>query len=98
VYAAQLWDEQHLIWPVQRALMAAFKDLEDWPRRPMLTVPRGYKVQDTTGVVFWLPPWWHATAEVRKTVLGIISSRLGIPDPVATWQTAGIQPKVIIKT
>lgn len=97
VYASQLWDEQHLVWPVQRALMAAYKDLEDWPRRPMLEVPRDYREPSTAGVVFWLPPWWHATADVRKSVVSIISSRLGITDPVATWQTAGIQPKVIVK-
>jgi hypothetical protein len=97
VYGRDLWDEQHLVWPVQSALMAAFHDLEDWHRRPMLTVPRDYKDPSTAGVVFWLPPWWHATAEVRKTVVSIISPRLGIEEPVATWQTAGIHPKVIIK-
>ena len=43
VYRRELWDQEHLVWPVQRSLIAAFKDLEDWPRRPMLEVPRDYK-------------------------------------------------------
>lgn len=97
VYAADLWDEQHLIWPVQRTLRAAFPDLEDWKRRPMLSVPRDYKQPSTEGVVFWFPPWWHLTGETKRNVVSIISSRLGITDPVASWAANGIQPKVTIK-
>ena len=97
VYGRDLWAQDHLVWPVQRTLMAAFKDLEDWPRRPLLEVPRDFKEPSTSGVVFWFPPWWHPTAEVRKTIVSIVSSRLGIADPVASWHAAGIQPKVIIR-
>lgn len=97
VYADALWDEQHLVWPVQRTLHAAFPDLEQWKRRPMIEVPRDYKKPETTGVVFHLPPWWHLTGDIRKNVVSIISSRLGITDPVASWSAGGIQPKVVIK-
>jgi hypothetical protein len=38
-----------------------------------------------------------ASGEVRETVVSIVSSRLGIADPEATWNAAGIQPKVMIK-
>jgi hypothetical protein len=81
VYAAELWAEQHLLWPVERSLLAAFPDLDNWNRRPRILVPRDYKDPGTAGVMFWVPPWWHLIGEVRKTVVSIISSRLGIADP-----------------
>ncbi|MGH3965075.1 MAG: hypothetical protein ACRDRY_17755 [Pseudonocardiaceae bacterium] len=97
VYHDQLWDQTNLIWPVERALLAAFPDLEEWKRRPRLEVPRDFKSPDTSGVVFWVPPWWHATADVRKNVVSIIATRLGITDPVASWTANGVHPKVVVR-
>lgn len=97
VYRDEIWHNMHVVWPVERTLLSAFPDLHEWKRRPMLEVPADYKQPDTAGVVLHLPPWWHTTSEVRKAVVSIISSRLGIADPLASWSAAGMQPKVVIK-
>jgi hypothetical protein len=97
VYYADQWAEQHLVWPLERTLIAQFSDFEGWQRRPRLTVPRDYQSPDSVGVCIWLPPWWLLSRDVKARILAIVSSRLNMRDPVATWTLSGPQPKVVIK-
>jgi hypothetical protein len=97
VFYADKWAEQHLCWPLERTLLAAFPDLEGWARRPRLAVARDYQDPASEGVTIWLPPWWHVTREVKQRLVSIVGSRLNLPDPVATWTLSGPQPKVVIR-
>jgi hypothetical protein len=96
VTRAEWWHQNHVEWPLNRTLLAAFPDLEVYGRKPA-TVAMDYRDPASEGVVFRYPPWFHATAGFRQQVVDLIASRLGINDPVAIWRTSGAQPCVVVK-
>lgn len=63
-------------------------------RRPhdWLDVPTDYATRDGAVIRVALPPDTHWSAELRRTVAGVVADKLGIPDPVASWHTIGREP------
>lgn len=96
ITAREYWHDQHVVWPLERTLLNSL-DLEGWKRRPLVHVPANYKDPNSTGVVFWFPPWKHADQAFRKQVVALIAARLDIKNPQAKWTTSGPQPRVVVR-
>lgn len=97
VYAKDMWHEQHVQWPLERTLLASVPGFEEFKRRPLTEIAPDYRKPDSAGCKVWLPPWVHVSSATKALIVSIVSTRLGIDDPVATWVLAGPQPSVTVR-
>lgn len=84
------WIDRHELWPTERTILATLPVFYEFKRSPMIErVPGGIRV--------WLPPWTHWNAGLKRQLVDIVASRLGVDDPVASWRTKGAEPSVTIR-
>lgn len=84
------WISRHELWPVERTILATIPTFYEFNRSPMIErLGKG-------AIQVWLPPWTHWNAGLKRQLVDIVASRLGIDDPVANWRTKGAEPSVTI--
>lgn len=96
LYRREYWHQLHVVKPLEATITSSLP-LGTWARRPLVEVPYDYRDPGSDGVTFYLPVHWHVTGDLKRRVVDLIASRLGITDPSAHWVLSGMQPKVTIK-
>jgi hypothetical protein len=71
--------------------------MDGFNRRPFLSVPLDFRDEGTVGTTVWYPSDVHMTPELQRTVVDVVTQKLGLSDTTATWHTTGTQPHVVIR-
>lgn len=87
---------QRVVQPLERTLRNTLP-MAGSVRYPFLDVPLDFRQDGTRGTTFWYPAELFMSPDLKRTTVELISSRLGLDDPVATWTTSGLQPHVVLK-
>lgn len=91
------WERERIL-PLARALQVPLQ--VSWTRRESLLhvhVPRDYREEGGGSVEVLLPAkFTGADAGVQARVVSTVAARLGMRDPIASWQLEGSAPRVLV--